>query len=87
MKILRCWLLVLGFVASLSGNFLSAAESDMGSTNYMDETPAQRDARLKWRSDARFGMFIHWGLYSVPAGEWNGQTNYAEWFLERPTCR
>ena len=82
MKILRCWLLVLGFVASLSGNFLSAAESDMGSTNYMDETPAQRDARLKWWSDARFGMFIHWGLYSVPAGEWNGQTNYAEWFLE-----
>ena len=24
-------------------------------------------------------MFIHWGLYSVPAGEWEGKQNYAEW--------
>ncbi len=33
-------------------------------------------------ADARFGMFIHWGVYSVPAGEWNNYTNFAEWFLE-----
>jgi alpha-L-fucosidase len=46
------------------------------------ETPAQREARMKWFADARFGMFIHWGLYSVPAGDWNGKTNYGEWFLE-----
>ena len=27
--------------------------------------------RTKWFMDARFGMFIHWGLYSIPAcGEW-----------------
>ena len=84
MKLFRCWLLVLGFMALLSGGYVSAAnsDSDTGGTNYMDETPAQRDARLKWWSDARFGMFIHWGLYSVPAGEYKGQTNYAEWFLE-----
>lgn len=82
MKILRFCLLVFGFTISLSGNLLSAQETGMGSTNYMDETPAQRDARMKWWNDARFGMFIHWGVYSVPAGEWNGQTNYAEWFLE-----
>jgi alpha-L-fucosidase len=37
---------------------------------------------MAWFRDARFGMFIHWGVYSVPAGEWNGKTNYAEWFLE-----
>jgi len=36
--------------------------------------------RLAWFRDARFGMFIHWGIYSVPAGEWKGKTNYAEWF-------
>jgi len=29
--------------------------------------------RLKWFNDARFGMFIHWGLYSVPAGVWEGK--------------
>ena len=47
------------------------------------ETPEQHDARMKWFREARFGMFIHWGVYSVPAGEWQGKTNYAEWFLEQ----
>ena len=46
------------------------------------ESPAQHDQRMAWFRQARFGLFIHWGVYSVPAGEWNGQTNYGEWFLE-----
>ncbi len=30
-----------------------------------------RSERMKWFMDARFGMFIHWGLYAIPArGEW-----------------
>jgi alpha-L-fucosidase len=36
--------------------------------------------RMKWFNEARFGMFIHWGIYAVPAGEWEGKTDYAEWF-------
>ena len=29
------------------------------------------DRRMEWYRDARFGMFIHWGLYAIPArGEW-----------------
>lgn len=29
------------------------------------------EKRMAWYTDARFGMFIHWGLYSIPArGEW-----------------
>jgi alpha-L-fucosidase len=36
-----------------------------------DETPGEHEARMKWFREARFGMFIHWGVYSVPArGEW-----------------
>lgn len=46
------------------------------------ESPAQRDTRMQWFREARFGLFIHWGIYSLPAGEWNGKTNYGEWFLE-----
>ena len=46
------------------------------------ESAAERDQRMAWFRDARFGLFIHWGVYSVPAGEWNGKTNYGEWFLE-----
>lgn len=30
------------------------------------------DARLEWWREARFGMFVHWGVYSLPAGEWKG---------------
>jgi len=49
------------------------------------ETPAQRDARMQWWREARFGMFIHWGLYSIPAGEWNGRRakGYAEWIMSK----
>ncbi len=35
------------------------------------------------KPNASVSTFIHWGLYSVPAGEWQGQTNYGEWFLEQ----
>lgn len=34
------------------------------------QTKAQRDARMAWWREARFGLFIHWGLYAVPAGRW-----------------
>jgi len=46
------------------------------------ETKAQRDARMAWWREARFGMFIHWGLYSIPAGEWGGRTDHGEWIRE-----
>jgi alpha-L-fucosidase len=41
-----------------------------------------RDARMGWWREARFGMFIHWGLYSGAGGVWNGKVypqHYAEW--------
>jgi alpha-L-fucosidase len=37
------------------------------------------DDRMSWWREARFGMFIHWGLYSILAGEWGGRDDYAEW--------
>ncbi|MGH2557798.1 MAG: alpha-L-fucosidase [Thermomicrobiales bacterium] len=35
---------------------------------------ARQDSRLDWWREARFGMFIHWGIYAVPAGRWQGKT-------------
>jgi alpha-L-fucosidase len=64
----------------LLGIFLSC--QTIATTSSLAETPAEHDARMGWFRQARFGLFIHWGLYSVPAGEWNGNTNYGEWFLE-----
>jgi hypothetical protein len=43
-------------------------------------TAAQRAARLGWWREARFGMFVHWGVYSSLSGSWNGKDyrGYAE---------
>lgn len=35
------------------------------------ETPAEYAARMAWFNEARFGMFIHFGVYSAAAGMWN----------------
>jgi alpha-L-fucosidase len=47
------------------------------------ETAQQHDARMKWWREARFGMFIHWGLYSEPAGRWDGKEvgGAGEWLM------
>lgn len=51
------------------------------------ETTAERDARMKWWREARFGMFVHWGLYSGLAGTWDGKpvatTGGMEWIQQR----
>lgn len=41
----------------------------------------EREARLAWWREARLGLFIHWGLYSLAAGRWNAEdveASYAE---------
>lgn len=59
--------------ALLLSSLLLSAQSDRSSD------------RLKWWRDARFGMFIHWGLYAIPAGEWKGQQipGIGEWIMNR----
>ncbi len=50
-----------------------------------------QDEKMEWFRDAHFGMFIHWGLYSIPGGEWQGGTEFpeakfpdiAEWIMFR----
>jgi len=45
----------------------------------------KRKDRLKWWREARFGLFIHWGLYAVPAGTWKGErvSGIGEWIMLR----
>ena len=49
------------------------------------ETKAQRDARMAWWREAKFGMFIHWGVYSVPAGYYHDKPvpGIGEWIMNR----
>jgi alpha-L-fucosidase len=43
-----------------------------------------REQRIEWWREARFGMFIHWGLYAIPGGTWKGKvrdSGYSEWIM------
>ncbi len=44
---------------------------------------AAQQQRMAWFTHARLGMFIHWGLYAIPAGQWPGRANTtrAEWIM------
>lgn len=56
-------------------------------TLHSDESPQERDARMSWWREARFGMFVHWGLYSGLAGTWEGKPvgtrGGMEWIQQR----
>lgn len=49
------------------------------------ETKEQRDLRMGWWREAKFGMFIHWGVYSVPAGIYQGKPvgGIGEWIMNK----
>ena len=49
------------------------------------ETNEQHDARMAWWREAKFGLFIHWGVYSVPAGSYHGQSvrRAGEWIMNQ----
>jgi alpha-L-fucosidase len=53
-------------------------------TQSVSADPARKD-RLAWFHEAKYGLFIHWGLYAVPAGEWRGKRSLGlgEWIMNR----
>ncbi|MBM4436482.1 MAG: alpha-L-fucosidase [Actinobacteria bacterium] len=57
---------------------------DRNTRGRQPETPDDTE-RLAWWRAARFGMFIHWGLYAIPAGTWQGQPipGIGEWIMHR----
>jgi len=59
----------------------SVTVSGQSKVDYLHESESATAQRLKWFKDAKFGLFIHFGLYSQLGGEWNGKTvkGYAEW--------
>jgi hypothetical protein len=53
---------------------------DEALTGWWTDSMKSRERRIAWWREARFGCFIHWGVYSGPGGEWEGQPfrGYAE---------
>jgi len=51
----------------------------------LGQDSAINDKRMQWWREARFGMFIHWGVYAVPAGTFRGNkiNNIGEWIMNR----
>lgn len=49
-------------------------------TKKIDRTP---DTKQKWFKEAKYGLFIHWGLYAILAGEYNGKKtdHISEWIM------
>jgi alpha-L-fucosidase len=52
-----------------------------GATELIPESDAAFQQRMQWFTDAQFGLFIHYGVYSTLGGEWKGKPvpKYAEW--------
>ena len=76
-------------LAVFCGGFVpvARAQEDASPDPYANETQEQRDARMGWWRDARFGMFIHWGVYAVPAGKYREEKigGIGEWIMRRAT--
>jgi alpha-L-fucosidase len=73
--------LLAGSLAAITT--LTSLAAPMPGDPYANETPAQRDTRMAWWREAKFGMFIHWGVYAVPAGNFDGKPigGIGEWIM------
>ena len=72
--------LLLWLVSACAGAPREASVPGRGTA--VPESDAERDERMAWWREARFGLFIHWGLYAVPAGVWKDEDGYGEWIRD-----
>jgi alpha-L-fucosidase len=69
-------LAVAGLLLSLPAHLPAAAPRYTANWESLDQRPTP-----DWFLDAKFGVFIHWGVYSVPA--WGAPGQYSEWYWRR----
>jgi alpha-L-fucosidase len=83
--VLAATAVLAGLVGAVSCTTSMRKTASPGATKGWGGTPepivTSNDERMNWWRDARFGMFIHWGLYSIPAGQWEGRTDHGEWIM------
>jgi alpha-L-fucosidase len=72
------------FTASIACAALAVALSLSAAGQQTPPDPA-KEARLAWFREAKYGLFIHWGLYAIPAGQWGGRAvpGLGEWIMNR----
>jgi alpha-L-fucosidase len=72
------WLCLAGSLV-----IFAAVPQPIVATRAVPTAQTERDSRMAWWREARFGMFVHWGLYAVPAGEYKGRRakDIGEWIM------
>jgi alpha-L-fucosidase len=67
----------------IAGSYSTLAAQPAGGA--IASKPSSQDEKMQWFREAKFGLFIHWGLYAVPAGTWKGQQiqGIGEWIMNR----
>ncbi|KJF43560.1 alpha-L-fucosidase [Draconibacterium sediminis] len=72
-------------------NMMNAAKKrdqqaiDEAKGGWWTQSMRSHEERIEWWRDARFGMFVHWGVYSGPGGEWKGKkvSGYSEHLMRK----
>ncbi|MGB6866894.1 MAG: alpha-L-fucosidase, partial [Candidatus Aminicenantaceae bacterium] len=75
------WILLFVFLIGIVATSIQAYSRD----HFAEDKINSKSERMTWWREARFGMFIHWGLYAIPAGEWKG-VEYewlGEWIMQQ----
>jgi len=82
---LHLYLVAVCLCVAASHHALAAASTASSTSAAALSSKSSHDAKMKWFREAKFGLFIHWGLYAVPAGEWKGEkiSGIGEWIMNR----
>jgi alpha-L-fucosidase len=72
-------------LSTLLASTLTARAAEAPATSPAPPTDPAHEQRIQWFRQAKFGLFIHWGLYALPAGEWKGKpiAGIGEWIMNR----
>jgi alpha-L-fucosidase len=72
---------LIAWLLCLAANVAHAQEID----RWDKDASSKPHPGISWFKDAKFGMFIHWGLYSMLEGQWKGKNYYGsgEWLMNR----
>ena len=61
--------------------FCQCGDNTNPGTDLQANQDAESQSRLEWFSQAKYGLFLHWGLYAVCEGDWNNNKEQAEWLM------
>ena len=73
----------MSLLAVLGATVAGCSQAPTGGMVEKQQVLNEKEQRMAWWHEAKFGMFIHWGVYSIPGGRWKGEpiVPTGEWFM------